>query len=59
MSMRIGLAMKTAEGVDSPVPLGALANNLYRLHRSRNAAGRLDFSSIQRLYAGDIDSTGR
>ena len=33
------------------MPLGSLAKNLYRLHQRENDAGRLDFSSIQWLYA--------
>jgi len=54
MSKDLGLAMDTAGASDSTVPLGALAQNLYRLHREHNDAGRLDFSSIQWLYAPDL-----
>ncbi|HEX7035766.1 MAG TPA: 3-hydroxyisobutyrate dehydrogenase [Pseudomonadales bacterium] len=50
MNKDLGLAMQTAEASGSSVPLGALAKNLYRLHERVNAAGRLDFSSIQWLY---------
>ena len=50
MTKDLGLAMDTAEGSRSAVPLGALAKNLYRLHQQQNEAGRLDFSSIQLLY---------
>ena len=50
MSKDLGLAMDTAEGSRSSVPLGALAKNLYRIHEQQNEAGRLDFSSIQLLY---------
>lgn len=51
MSKDLQLAMDTAEGSRSAVPLGSLAKNLYRLHQQENDAGRLDFSSIQWLYA--------
>ncbi len=50
MNKDLGLAMDTAEGSQSSVPLGALAKNLYRIHQQQNDAGRLDFSSIQWLY---------
>jgi 3-hydroxyisobutyrate dehydrogenase len=51
MTKDLQLAMDTAEGSRSAVPLGSLAKNLYRLHQQENDAGRLDFSSIQWLYA--------
>lgn len=54
MSKDLGLAMDAASGTGSTVPLGSLAQNLYRLHREHNDAGRLDFSSIQWLYAPDL-----
>jgi 3-hydroxyisobutyrate dehydrogenase len=50
MSKDLGLAMDTAEGSRSSVPMGALAKNLYRIHQQQNDAGGLDFSSIQLLY---------
>ena len=50
MSKDLGLAMDTAEGSRSSVPLGSLAKNLYRIHQQQNDAGGLDFSSIQWLY---------
>ncbi len=50
MTKDLGLAMDTAEGSRSSVPLGALAKNLYRIHQQQNDAGSLDFSSIQLLY---------
>jgi len=50
MTKDLGLAMNTAEGSGSSVPMGALAKNLYRIHQQQNDAGRLDFSSIQLLY---------
>lgn len=46
----LGLAMDAADAVDASTPMGSLARNLYRLLRSQHDAGRLDFSSIQRLY---------
>ena len=52
----LGLAMETAEAAGSSVPLGSLARNLYRLHQRQNDAGRLDFSSIQWLYAPELKS---
>ncbi len=50
MSKDLGLAMDTAAGSRSSVPMGSLAQNLYRIHAQQNDAGRLDFSSIQLLY---------
>ena len=50
MAKDLGLAMATAEASKSSVPLGSLARNLYRVHEQTQGAGRLDFSSIQRLY---------
>ncbi len=50
MTKDLGLAMDTAEGSRSSVPMGSLAKNLYRIHQQQNDAGRLDFSSIQLLY---------
>ncbi len=54
MTKDLQLAMDTAEGSRSAVPLGSLAKNLYRLHQRENDAGRLDFSSIQWLYAPEL-----
>jgi 3-hydroxyisobutyrate dehydrogenase len=56
MTKDLGLAMDTAEGSRSSVPLGALAKNLYRIHQQQNDAGRLDFSSIQLLYRPALKS---
>ena len=56
MNKDLGLALETAEASASAVPLGGLAKNLYRLHQRNNDAGRLDFSSIQRLYQPDLKS---
>jgi 3-hydroxyisobutyrate dehydrogenase len=50
----LGLAMATASGSGGMVPLGALAENLYRLHRETFGAGGLDFSSIQWLFRQDL-----
>src|SRR5262245_8936874 len=46
----LGLALEAADASDSPTPMGALARNLYRVLKQQHAAGRLDFSSIQKLY---------
>lgn len=54
MSKDLGLAMDAAQASGSPVPLGSLAQNLYRLHREQNDCGGLDFSSIQWLYSPDL-----
>ena len=50
MTKDLGLAMDAAEVVGASVPMGGLARNLFRLHAQNNAAGQLDFSSIQRLF---------
>ena len=47
------LALDAATGSGTPVAMGALARNLYRLHRRVNDAGGLDFSSIQLLVEPD------
>jgi len=54
MSKDLGLALEAARGSGSSVPLGALADNLYALHKATNNAGRLDFSSIQLLYDPEL-----
>ncbi len=51
MAKDLGLAMQTAEQTQSTVLLGALAKQLYSLHRAENDSGGLDFSSIQWLFA--------
>ena len=43
------LALDAASESGTPVAMGSLARNLYRLHRRVNDAGDLDFSSIQLL----------
>mgnify|MGYP001814900234 CR=1 FL=1 len=50
MRKDLGLALQTAQSAESAIPMGALAQNLYEVHRQANDAGRLDFSSIQWLY---------
>ena len=54
MTKDLGLAMETAEQSRSSVPMGSLAKNLYRVHEQINAAGQLDFSSIQWLYRPEM-----
>jgi 3-hydroxyisobutyrate dehydrogenase len=53
MTKDLGLAMETAMASRNSVPMGALANNLFRLHEQTANAGQLDFSSIQKLYLRD------
>jgi 3-hydroxyisobutyrate dehydrogenase len=50
MTKDLRLAKDTAEETGAAVPMGALARNLFRLHAQQNAAGQLDFSSIQQLF---------
>jgi len=50
MRKDLGLALETAQGTASAIPMGSLANNLYQVHRQTYDAGNLDFSSIQLLY---------
>ena len=54
MRKDLGLAMQTAQAAGSSVPMGALAQNLYQMHRATNDAGGLDFSSIQQFYKPDL-----
>ena len=53
MTKDLGLAMDTAESSGATVPMGGLARNLYRMHAAQNDAGRLDFSSILKLFLKD------
>lgn len=46
----LGLAVDNALSTNAPVPLGALARNLYDAH-SKAGCGGLDFSSIYGMYA--------
>ncbi len=54
MRKDLSLAMATAQGTDSAIPMGALAYNLYQAHMQNNDAGKLDFSSIQWLFKPDL-----
>lgn len=45
----LGLAMEAAQDKGAATPMGSLARNLYINHR-KQGNGRLDFSSIQRVY---------
>jgi 3-hydroxyisobutyrate dehydrogenase len=54
MTKDLGLAMENATANHSPIPMGALARNLYELHAGQGN-GQLDFSSIQRFYRPDPD----
>ena len=49
MAKDLGLAWELAMGSKSSVPMGSQARNLFALHAAQGN-GRLDFSSIQRLY---------
>ncbi len=50
----LGLAMETALASGNMVPMGSTARSLFQAHGSANDAGKLDFSSIQRLYSREI-----
>jgi 3-hydroxyisobutyrate dehydrogenase len=50
MAKDLGLAMDTAIGSKSSVPMGSLARNLFALHAQKGNGG-LDFSSIQKMFA--------
>ncbi|MDX1799988.1 MAG: 3-hydroxyisobutyrate dehydrogenase [Marinobacter sp.] len=52
MTKDLGLALDNAVQHHAPVPMGALARNLYELHAGQGNQ-ELDFSSIQRFYRGD------
>ena len=52
MTKDLGLAMENATANHSPIPMGALARNLYELHAGQGN-GQLDFSSIQNFYCPD------
>nr|WP_300312494.1 3-hydroxyisobutyrate dehydrogenase [Halomonas sp.] len=49
MAKDLGLAWELALASKAPVPMGSEARNLFALH-SAQGGGRLDFSSIQKLY---------
>ncbi|PXX97631.1 3-hydroxyisobutyrate dehydrogenase [Halomonas sp. LBP4] len=54
MAKDLGLAWELALGSKSTVPMGSQARNLFALH-SAQGNGRLDFSSIQKLYRAGED----
>lgn len=54
MTKDLGLAMDNATANHSPVPMGALARNLFEIHAGQGN-GQLDFSSIQRFYRSDVE----
>lgn len=45
----LGLALSAAKGSKTATPMGALAENLYRMHASR-AGEQLDFSSVIQMF---------
>ena len=47
----LSLALASAEKVGASTPMGSLARGLYTLLKGNFDAGRLDFSSIQKLYS--------
>ncbi|EPC04573.1 3-hydroxyisobutyrate dehydrogenase [Litchfieldella anticariensis FP35 = DSM 16096] len=55
MAKDLGLAWELALKSKATVPMGSQARNLYALHASQGN-GRLDFSSIQRLYRAGEES---
>ena len=52
MNKDLTLALETALAKGSRTPMGSLAKSLYGVHGSKGQ-GRLDFSSIQKLYRAD------
>lgn len=54
MTKDLGLALETAMQSGSSIPMGSLARNLFTTHATLNGAGRLDFSSVQWLFAPDL-----
>ncbi|MGO2133747.1 MAG: 3-hydroxyisobutyrate dehydrogenase, partial [Halomonas sp.] len=55
MAKDLGLAWELALDSKSTIPMGSEARNLFALH-SAQGNGKLDFSSIQRLYRGNDGS---
>uniref|UniRef100_A0A7S1X523 3-hydroxyisobutyrate dehydrogenase n=1 Tax=Tetraselmis chuii TaxID=63592 RepID=A0A7S1X523_9CHLO len=49
----LGLAMAAAQQCESPVPVGSLVEQLYRVVLEQEGAGRQDFSSIFRHVYGE------
>ncbi len=56
MTKDLGLAVETALASGSSIPMGSLARNLFQTHAELNAAGKLDFSSIQWLFSPELRS---
>lgn len=52
MMKDLGLALSTAQDSHSATPMGALAENLYRIHAAQNGKSQ-DFSSVIKLYVSD------
>ena len=52
MNKDLTLALETALAKGSRTPMGSLAKSLYGVHGSKGQ-GRLDFSSIQKLYRAE------
>ncbi|MFE8072349.1 3-hydroxyisobutyrate dehydrogenase [Marinobacteraceae bacterium S3BR75-40.1] len=52
MCKDLGLAFDNAVKNKAPIPMGSLARNLYALH-AQQGNGRLDFSSIQKMFRGE------
>ncbi len=52
----LNLAVDAAADAGTPTALGALARNLFAMHRRQNDAGALDFSSILRLVAPETEA---
>jgi len=55
----LGLALDAAAKLGQSAPLGSLARSLYTLHKQQASsaeqdAGRLDFSSIQKLFLAEV-----
>jgi 3-hydroxyisobutyrate dehydrogenase len=56
MAKDLGLAWELALGSKATVPMGSQARNLFALHAAQGN-GRLDFSSIQKLYRAGEESS--
>ena len=53
MNKDLGLAFDNADRNKAPIPMGSLARNMFLLH-AQQGNGQLDFSSVQRLYRGQV-----
>lgn len=54
----LGLAQTTATNTKTPVPLGSLAHQIYRMMCARGYAGK-DFSSVFQFLREDEDKEGQ